>query len=213
MSRAARAAFDRIARIAARSARTVARASRGTRAAFAGAGMIAAGALMVTLPGCLTQNVQYDVPQNYPPSIESADTALFPLNSLIQFPSELEVDADGGVTTLERLPLELDVRDPNVAQRLEYRVYIDFDSDTPMLTGSAPIPPNPPSVLREVEIFVPRSFLEPEGCHRIEVVVSSAFAGPIGRAPQTQGDVATATWWVISDTDGMNGVDARGCQL
>ncbi|WP_236518724.1 hypothetical protein [Sandaracinus amylolyticus] len=174
--------------------------------------MVASGALMVTLPGCLTQNVQYDVPQNYPPSIESADTALFPLNSLIQFPSELEVEADGGTTTLERIPLRIDVRDPNVEQRLEYRLYIDFDSEAPMLTGNAPIPPNPPSLRRELEIFVPRTFLEPEGCHRIEVVVSSAFAGPIGRAPQTQGDVATATWWVVSDTDGINGVDATVCR-
>jgi hypothetical protein len=183
------------------------------RSAFA----VASGTI---LPGCLTQNVQYEVPRNYPPSIETPDTAQFPLNSVIQIPSELTVAGDGGADVSSVIRLQIDVRDPNLEQRLEYRVFVDFDPAMPRIDAFQPIPPASLTatdrLTRRVEILVPVTQLgrsNERRCHRIEVLVSSAFQSVGLRSPVEPGDLASATWWVARQDEGISTVvDMRNCQ-
>lgn len=196
---------------------------RGTAAAFAWFSMFLRSALAVAsgtvLPGCLTQNVQYEVPRNYPPSIETPDTAQFPLNSVIQIPSELTVAGDGGTEVSSVIRLQLDVRDPNLEQRLEYRVFVDFDPMMPRIDAFQPIPPASLTatdrLTRRVEILVPVTQLgrsNERRCHRIEVLVSSAFQSVGLRSPVEPGDIARATWWVARQDEGVSTVvDMRNC--
>lgn len=167
------------------------------------------------LPACLTQNVQYENPRNYPPSIETPDTAQFPLNQIIQLPGDLEVEGDGGVTTLMSIPFVFDVRDPNLDQRLEFRVFVDYVAG---MTGQAdavaivPVSPTAADRLtRRVEYSLPIGFVSSPGCHRVEVLVSGSFPAG-GRRPLDEGDLATATWWVASGADANDAVDMRGCR-
>jgi hypothetical protein len=182
------------------------------------AAVVASGAF---LPACLTQNVQYEVPRNYPPSIESPPAARHPLNSVIQLPTELGTTTDdGGTGTAMSIPLQVDVRDPNFDQRLRYRVFIDYNPALPPAAAiEGMIPPTLPSaedrLSRRLEIDVPVTgqLAEPR-CHRVElfVVGPDGFAdAPRSREPRAPGDLATATWWVAREPDGGGEVDMRGC--
>lgn len=155
-----------------------------------------------TLPACLTQNVQYEVPRNYPPAIESPDTALFPLNSIIRNPNDLEIEGDGGTTTLTSIPLQVDVRDANLADRLQFRLFVDFDPLAPMISDLGDIPPASATAIdrltRSLTVNVPLTLVSAPGCHRIELRVSRAFVGQ--RTPAEEGDLATATWFVMTPT-------------
>lgn len=181
--------------------------------------MLARGAMTLVsgalLPGCLTQNIQFEPPRDYPPSIETPDTAQFPLNSVIRNPEELREDSDGGTGPMMNLPLVFLVRDPNVDQRLDSRVYVDFDPSAPRITEQAPIAPVLPTVedrlTRRVTVNLPTALFAAEGCHRIEVFVSSAFATGVGRAPVTPGDIGTAVWWVATDANNDGQVEMTGC--
>lgn len=192
-------------------------ASRWFAMLFRSALAVASGTM---LPGCLTQNVQYDVPRNFPPSIETPDTAQFPLNSVIQIPSELTVASDGGTDISSVIRLQLEIRDPNLEQRLEYRVFVDFDPMMPRIDAFQPIPPASLTatdrLTRRVEILVPVTQLgrsNERRCHRIEVLVSSAFQSVGLRSPVEPGDLARATWWVARQDEGMSTVvDMRNCQ-
>ncbi len=182
-------------------------------------GIAAAFVWFSMLLGCLTQNVQYEVPRNYPPSIETPDTAQFPLNSIIQIPGELTVAGDGGTDVSNVIRLQLEVRDPNLEQRLEYRVFVDFDPMMPRIDAFQPIPPASLTatdrLTRRVEILVPVTQLgrsNERRCHRIEVLVSSAFQSVGLRSPIEPGDLASATWWVArQDEDVSTVVDMRNC--
>ncbi|MDQ3033505.1 MAG: hypothetical protein M3Y87_13885 [Myxococcota bacterium] len=170
----------------------------------------------------MTQNVQYEAPRNYPPSIESAPAAMHPLNSVIQLPIELGSSSDdGGTSTAMSIPLSIDVRDPNLDQRLRYRVFIDFNPTDPRMPElEIDIPPTQPTaddrLTRRVEITLPISGrLSLPGCHRIEVFVAGLPEGfqnaPNGRLPRLEGDLATATWWVARQPDEGGPVDMTGC--
>lgn len=181
--------------------------------------LVASGAL---LPACLTQHVQYEPPRNYPPSIESAPAAIHPLNSVIQLPTELgSATDDGGTASAMSIPLTIDVRDPNLDQRLSYRVFVDYnpaDPREPVL--EVDIPPTQRTaddrLTRRVDITLPISGrLSLPECHRVEVFVVGLPEGfqnfPNGRLPRVDGDLATATWWVARQPDEGGPVDMRGC--
>jgi hypothetical protein len=220
MSRHPRERTPGAPRIPQESARSRGRRTSGTWAAFWLQRMLVRSALAVAsgtlLPACLTQNVQYEPPRNYPPSIETPDTARHPLNSVIQVP--ITVAGDGGTQTATVIELNLEVRDPNVDQRLEYRLFVDFDPMMPRIDVIQPIPAASPlaedRLTRRVEIPVPITQLDSRRrCHRIEVLVSSAFEGGEVRTPIEPGDVATATWWVArQDADTPTVVDMRECR-
>jgi hypothetical protein len=184
---------------------------------------LASGALAgsALLPGCLTQNVQFDVPRNYPPSIESEPGARYPLNQVIT-PTGRPSGGDGGSEAME-IELDLLVRDPNVEQRLDFRVFIDFQAGSiPTIVRQGVIPPasGGDRIERRQRIPIPIAAIGQVGrCHRIEVLVSSSFQepGPAARLPVPDpgrtADLASATWWVaLPDPDAPSGaIDMSAC--
>ena len=154
------------------------------------------------LSGCLTENVQFDLPRNYPPAIESPDTALFPLNSVIRNPNDLEIEGDGGTSTLTFIPLQVEVRDANLDDRLQYRIFVDYDPLAPNISDLGDIPPASQMaedrLRRSVTVNLPVTLVATPGCHRVEMRVSRAFEGQ--RSPAEPGDLATATWFVVTPT-------------
>lgn len=169
---------------------------------------------------CITQNVQYEPPRNYPPAIETPSTAPFPLNSVIVVPDELATAGDGGTTPASSLRLVFDVRDPNLDQRLHWRLFIDYQPGTDPAAADendivAVAEGASDRLRRRVEIAIPLTRFSAEGCHRVEVFVAGlpdGFRGaPFGREPQLEGDVATATWWVATRPEGGGPVDMTEC--
>lgn len=218
MSRRPIADPDRSSRNRAENTRLAARRTHGTSAASGLARMLVRSTLALAsgtlLPACLTQNVQYDAPRNYPPSIESRETARHPLNSVIQVP--IRVAGDGGTATSNVIELHLAVRDPNIDQTLEYRVFVDFNPERPQIDLLQRIQPDravEDGLTRRVDIDIPVTQLGVGmvRCHRIEVLVSSAFRDDGLRTPVEPGDLATATWWVARQDDDMPVVDMTEC--
>jgi hypothetical protein len=167
------------------------------------------------LPCCITQDVQYQAPPDVPPSIESTPTAEHPINEIIVLDPPAQVgDAGMGPASIF---LDVQVRDPNLNQRLRYRLFIDYQRGeiSPRIIDERPIPPSM-ELVRTERIEVPiRPYLNSPGCHRIELFVSSGFqpAGPTARLPVTDGDLATATWWVATRDPAapMGFVDMTDC--
>jgi hypothetical protein len=187
------------------------------RAAHAAGGITGAFLGSAFLAGCLTQNVQYDVPHNFPSSIETPENGTFayPLNSVIQLPRELPSSGgDGG--TASSITLGFDVRDANVDQRLRYQVFVDYNpAGVPAVAVAGVIPPTSGGSRerRRVELPpLPVSLLSTPGCHRIEVLVSEQFLdAPSNREPALDGDLGAATWWVATEPSEGGGVDMTRC--
>jgi hypothetical protein len=157
--------------------------------------------------GCVAADtIEFQAEQNYPPSIVSELNAEFPLNEIGQ------INLDDPVEPRE-MPLQVVVRDPNLDQTLEYRIFLDA--------------PEPPAVERPIQegVIDPTGFVErpttftisyndlPAGeCHKIELVVVGMFASNVEqRRPVEPGDVDEVTWWVeVVDAD--NPVIVRECR-
>lgn len=157
--------------------------------------------------GCVaTDTIQFQPEQNYPPSIVSELNAEFPLNEIGQ------INLDDPVEPPE-MPLQVVVRDPNLDQTLEYRIFLDA--------------PTPPAVERPIQegVIDPTGFVDrsqtftisynelPAGeCHKIELVVVGMFASNVEqRRPVEPGDFDEVTWWVeVVDAD--NPVITRVCR-
>lgn len=155
------------------------------------------------LPACVTQNVQFEPPRNYPPSIESAPTAAHPLNEIVFLGVGTEEDA--GVSN--NLVLDVIVRDPNVADTLEYQVFVLHGDTAPLpirIDGDA-IPPQEGAIERSRRIMLPLTFFPDRPntqCQRLELFVSREFQGGLNnRLPVEDGDLATATWWIARGLD------------
>jgi len=151
--------------------------------------------------------IEFSDDENYPPSIISQVDAEYPSREIGQ------LDLDAPVESPE-VPLEVIVRDPNIDQTLQYRIFLDAG--------------NPPS---NTDIFIEQDFIEPSGeverpdvffipydlltagvCHKIEVTVTSEFAGFIEpRRPVIEGDFDNRTWW-IEVTDADNPIITVECQ-
>ena len=156
-------------------------------------------AASVTASGCIaTSPVEFSEDENFPPSIISQPGAQYPLREIG------ELNLDDPVETPE-LPLEVIVRDPNVDQTLEYRIFVD--SPTPP-GNDFPIDQDVIEPTGEVErprtFNVPYDALTPAGvCHKIELVVVGNFASNVEpRRPLQEGDVDDRTWWIrVIDMD------------
>lgn len=165
-------------------------------------------AASVTASGCIAANpIDFPEDENFPPSAVSQPGAEYPLREIGQ------LDLDAPVATQE-LPLEVIVRDPNVDQTLEYRIFID--SPTPPgndpFTDQGVILPTG-DVERPRTFTVPYDQLTPAGeCHKIELIVVGAFASQVEpRRPVQEGDFDARTWWIeVTDTD--NPVITLECQ-
>lgn len=151
---------------------------------------------LVSNGGCIaTSPVEFDPAQNFPPSVVSEATAEFPLNRIGQ------INLDDPVENPE-MPLQIRVRDPNLDQTLDYRLFLDSPPapDVPFTSGEIP----PSGFLeRPTDLFVPYDLLSPGECHRIELVVAGEFDSFVEpRRPAEEGDFDDATWWVrVTDAD------------
>lgn len=165
--------------------------------------LVAAGASS----GCIaTDTIEFVPDQNFPPSIVSQALAEFPLNEIGA------IDLDEPVESPE-MPLQVDIRDPNFDQTLDYRLFLD-----------APEPPAAEKPIQEGVIdptgFLdrPRTFsisydeLAAGQCHKIELLVAGMFASNTEqRRPVEEGDIDAVTWWVRV-TDAGNPVITQDCR-
>lgn len=164
---------------------------------------------------CVTQNVHFEPPDNYPPSIETPESlpgVQFRLGTVIRL-SEVEAAGatDAGAAP-DEIELRIEVRDPNVDERLNYRVFVNFDPTIPgpglEVDQNVILPDSQfPIARRPDPIRVRIADVETQACSRIEILVvgEDGFRrAPNQRQPNLEGDLATATWFVIDDRDGRN---------
>ncbi|MCB9707385.1 MAG: hypothetical protein H6714_01170 [Myxococcales bacterium] len=140
--------------------------------------------------GCLVLD-RHDRPRetNYPPSIASAANAIHPQGEIVR----VEPDSDN----LE-VVFEFVVRDPNIDQPLEYRVFLDRVVAlglTGLIEQDVIQPVN--SVERAYQFNVGRDRLLGKPCTKVELLVAGEFE-PNENVPVSEGDMDTATWWVTS---------------
>lgn len=153
----------------------------------------------LSLAGCVTTDpIEFDPDENYPPSGVSQSAAEYPLREIGQ------LDLDDPVETPE-LPLQVVVRDPNVEQTLQYRIFLD--SPNPPPTEEFPIDQGSIEPSGDVErprtFNVPYNLLAPGICHKIELVIVGRFFGFVEpRRPVEEGDFDNLTWWIeVTDAD------------
>lgn len=152
-----------------------------------------AASAAITATGCIaTSPIDFPEDENFPPSVISQATAAYPLREIGQLNLDDPVDEP-------EVPLEVIVRDPNVDQTLEYRVFLD--STNPPASAELPIDQGtlPPTgdVERPRTFTVSHDLLAPGVCHKIEIVVVGSFFGFVEpRRPAQPGDVDNATWWI-----------------
>jgi hypothetical protein len=165
----------------------------------------------LTLPACLiTQPVQFEPPSGSPSSITTPMMdAPFPLDEIVRLTT-----AD---TMIE--PFVVEVRDPDVDEVLEYRVFIDRQPDRISdVSGTIPVIDRAAGVSRttrrlEFPLQGVRSRLLSNpagGCHRIELFVSGRFQSELP-LPAREGDLATAVWWVATEPAGGGDVEMTLC--
>lgn len=166
--------------------------------------------------GCLTtEKIDFIPEENFPPSIVSAPGAEHPLNEI----GALDLDAPippGGTTDYV---LETVIRDVNVEDTLQYRLFRDAvdASSSPILSGEIPPEQNQTTgqLLTERPFDRPIPFTlmgAPGVCHRFELLVTTEFKNFVEpREPVLEGDLDTATWWVrVTDDD--NAFILQECQ-
>ncbi len=160
--------------------------------------------LCVTASACLvTEDVDYSPEPNWPPSIESQPGAQHPLRELVVV--DLDALPDGG---LSELPLEVEIRDPNVDDELQAKVFVDEEQNA---TVRAPVPPSGEPV-RRLTVAVPlQGPLLVLGCHRVELRVTRRFRFVPPQEPEEPGDLGTAVWWVVTRDDTQRSIDPSSC--
>lgn len=148
--------------------------------------------------GCVTTNpIEFSPDENFPPSVVSQATAEYPLREIGQ------LNLDDSLET--EVPLDVVVRDPNVDQTLEYRIFLN--SSTPPGTefpiDDGMIPPQGGVVDRFETFNIPHTLLTPGECNKIELIVVGNFLSFVEpRRPEEEGDVDSATWWIeVTNTD------------
>lgn len=165
----------------------------------------AAVAALASSGGCIAAStVEFEAAENYPPSVVSEPTAEFPLNRIGQLNLDDPVDSP-------ELPLEVIVRDANLDQTLDYRMFLDSPPAPEIPFTDGEIPPSG-FIERPAVFFVPYDRLTAGECHRIELVVVGEFDSFVEpRRPAEEGDFDDATWWVeVIDAD--NPVISENCR-
>jgi len=156
--------------------------------------------------GCVaTDTIEFSSEENYPPSVISQPNAEYPLREIGQ------LNLDESLAT--ELPLEVIVRDPNIDQTLEFRIFVDSPTppgnDFPVDSGVV----DPTGEVERPRTFtLPNDLLTPAGeCHKIELLVSGGFEGFVEpRRPAQEGDIDNVTWWIeVTDTDNPLAVGCR----
>ncbi len=141
--------------------------------------------------GCLILNRHDSAEEpNYPPSIVSAPNAEQRLGGIVR----LEPDDDNLDITFEFV-----VRDANIEQSLEYRIFLDrvvglglvglVEQDVIHPVGDAD---------RPHQFSVGRDTLMAKPCTKVEFLVAGEFLLR-ENLPVVEGDMDTAIWWVMSE--------------
>jgi hypothetical protein len=153
-----------------------------------------------TLQACLiTQHVQVDPPDNFPPAVAdplAPPPDYRPIGSHISL-ADLEPGDAGPPTSIA---FEVAVRDPDVDQRLEYQVWVNYITGSPFALRGLLVPDDATDADRTTRLLrfdLPRASLI--ACNRVELRVTSSFQFVDPREPDIEGDLGTATWWIVSD--------------
>ncbi len=166
---------------------------------FASRAALASG---VVATGCVATNtIEFSSEENYPPSVVSQQNAEYPLREIGQLNLDESLETE--------LPLDVIVRDPNVDETLEYRIFLDStsppDTDFTARIDDGTIDPQGGSVDRPTTFNIPYSLLAPGECHKIELLVAGKFSGFVDlRATVDEGDFDNVTWWIeVTDADNL----------
>lgn len=160
-------------------------------------------AALATVPGCLIpQHVQIDPPGNTPPSIvdlSARPTGYHPIGSHIDL-GDLE-GPDGGLPN--SITLEALVRDPDVDESLEYQIWVNYPATTLSITrvqDFVDADSDDDRTVRHFRFELPLTAVSGPPCSRIELFITGGFSsrGDL-RDPIVEGDLGTATWWVVQD--------------
>jgi hypothetical protein len=172
------------------------------------------------LAGCITQDLRFVPPANFPPSIEVPATNAYPLDEVIRLRAD-QIGGGGDAGPINTLRFDVLVRDPDLEQELQYLVFVDYQRGVTLFpSGQGFVPPAPSSASdrrfrsQPVQVQVRNEALSRAGCHRIELLVSQRFRleeGVPTREPLIDGDLGTATWWVATQGTEGDAVDMTGC--
>ena len=144
--------------------------------------------------GCIaTDKIEFVPEENFPPSIISQPNAAFPLNEI----GQINLDDPLPPGEPAEMPLQVNVRDPNFDQTLQYRIFLDAPpppgAEVPLQSGVI----EPTGFLDRPRTFtISYDELAPGECHKIELVVVGEFANFVDRRPVEEGDFDQVTWWV-----------------
>lgn len=167
------------------------------------------------LMGCLiTDDIEFPEEPVCPPAISTPVGASNPLNEIATVSLGSTSGEDAGTGTREET-FDVTIWDCNVNQLLKALITVDAERDVPGLGlgthfRNEDVPPRGTAersysfTFTDDELNNPRVF--GDGCHKIELFVSSEFDGFSSR-PETMGDIASATWWLIVDTAPSDGVE------
>ena len=162
----------------------------------------------LALTGCLAfDKVELPEIPDYPPSVLDDMRTPSPSTGIIELDFPEDDDQDP-------LPLMVVIRDPNISQTLSYRVFVDGNPNEPGLRVAETVPPTMPTreLDRPVTVNVPLARLRPNGCHRVELIVSGGFGtGVDPRAPELTNDFASMVWWVRSSDGSITSIDLEAC--
>lgn len=146
--------------------------------------------------GCILRDFEYEAPDNTPPSVQSWPTGATPLNRVLSVDLSVNLGGDGGLPN--EVPFEAEVRDANVGQALEGRVYLNNS----LVRELRPIPAALDSAdpgRRRVTFGISRTALS-HGCHLVQLLVTSegGFQPFPSREPREQGDIGSGSWWIAA---------------
>ncbi|MEM7138232.1 MAG: hypothetical protein AAF500_16750 [Myxococcota bacterium] len=156
--------------------------------------------------GCIaTDRIEFVPTENFPPSVVSQTEATYPLNEIGLLNLDDPPPDQGAEVRLETI-----VRDPNLDDTLEFRIFLDSppEPDIPLSAGT--IEPSG-FIERERDFVIPFERLTPGVCHRIELVVVGEFASfAEPRRPVVPGDFDDPTWWIrVVDTDNPTATECQ----
>ena len=168
------------------------------------------------LMGCLiTRDPSFEPPENLPPSVHgSAETPMYEIRRVCRNCAGGGLADAGPVQNVVRFVAT--VRDANVRDELQGRVYLNLDRDsdfpTRNLVDEVEVPPdldNDP-YSREVEFAFTPSRLDVD-CNVVELHVSREFAGALSLAPAEPGDIGIGVWYIGAYEEGGEEPDLSGC--
>jgi hypothetical protein len=161
--------------------------------------LVAIAVVEALAQGCLiTDRVDFDEPENRPPILFNAngagDPATDPRSDRVVF-----VDATG----TENLSFTAFVRDFNTRDRLDARAFLDYDTNSGILTAPLVDEPAEPGDWTVTAVVSPRAFSR--GCHLLEVDIiddpsgwDSSSASTPNRATIEGVGKVTAAWLVLA---------------